>query len=62
VEGAGAAVAVVGVEVGAFVGWRGGETHLFVAAGSLKFVVAAHSEDLRQLALDSGLCTSVEVV
>jgi len=62
VEGAGAAVAVVGVEVGAFVRGRGCETHLFVAAGGLEFVVAAHFEDLRLLTLDSDLCTSVEVM
>lgn len=46
VDGAGAAVAVVGGEVGAFVGWRGSEAYLFVAAWGLEFVVAAHFEPL----------------
>ena len=61
-EGAGAAVAVVGVEVGAFVGWRGGEAGLFVTARGLEFVVAAHRDNLRLLALDSGADVSVEVM
>ena len=52
-QGAGAAVPVVGVEVCAFVGWRGCETHLFVTAGGLEFVVATHFESLIQLALDA---------
>lgn len=61
-EGAGAAVAVVGVEVGAFVRWRGCETHFFVAAGGLEFVVAAHRDNLRLLALDSDVDLAVEVM
>lgn len=47
VDGAGAAVAIVGVEVCAFVVWRGVEAHLFVAAGCLEFVIAAHVGDSR---------------
>lgn len=60
VDGASAAVAVVGEVVGAFVGGGGSETHLFVAAGGLKFVVAAHVEDLRVQAFDLGGVLIVE--
>lgn len=44
VDGTSAAIAVVGEVVGAFVVRGGSETHLLVAAGGLKFVVATHLE------------------
>jgi hypothetical protein len=47
VDGAGAAKAIVGEVVGAFVGGGGCKADFFVAAGGLEFVVAAHLGDLR---------------
>lgn len=60
-DGAGAAVAVVGGEVGAFVGGGGGEAYLFVAAGGLEFVVAAHLGDLGMWTLDLDELVSIEL-
>ena len=48
-NGAGAAVAVVGEVVGASVGGRGLKADFLVAAGGLEFVVAAHFEDFSRL-------------
>jgi hypothetical protein len=45
VHGAGAAVAVVGEEVGAFMSGRGCKASFLMAARGLEFVVTAHLDD-----------------
>lgn len=61
-DGASAAVAVVGEVVRASVGWGGLETSLFATAGSLEFVIAAHLEylSLKTLGLIRWCCGRVK--